>query len=226
MACRRRGSTLTVQLHDRGPGIAAEHLPHLFEEFYRVREARDRDVEGIGLGLSIVKRIAALLDLQITFASRVGHGTSITLSGLPVVKASAMPSTLPTVAPAQRLEGVHVLLIDDDSSVLEAMARLLRSWGCTVTALDGPPSEALSCDVVVTDFDLGREATGVECLAQLEKWQGRSLPALILTGHDLDKIRSALPDPRIPLLSKPVRSGDLQKVIAELAGRPVGPSPG
>ena len=78
IACRRRGSTLTVQLHDRGPGIAAEHLPHLFEEFYRVRQARDRDVEGIGLGLSIVKRIATLLDLRISVASRVGHGTSIT----------------------------------------------------------------------------------------------------------------------------------------------------
>ncbi|KAB0550708.1 hybrid sensor histidine kinase/response regulator [Pseudomonas argentinensis] len=221
IACRRRGSTLTVQLHDRGPGIAAEHLPHLFEEFYRVRQARDRDVEGIGLGLSIVKRIATLLDLRISVASRVGHGTSITLAGLPAVTAHRVANARPPAEPVADLQGIHVLLIEDDRSVLEAMAKLLRAWGCQVTALDGPPSEALPCDVVVTDFDLGREATGIECLAQLEKWHGRALPAVILTGHDPERIMAALPDPRIPLLSKPVRSAELQRVIAELAGRQV-----
>lgn len=219
ITCRRRGSTLTVQLHDRGPGIAPEHLPHLFDEFYRVRQARDRDVEGIGLGLSIVRRIATLLDLQISVASRVGHGTSMTLHGLPVVTPHRVASAMPPTEPVAHLEGIHVLLIEDDRAVLEAMTRLLRAWGCQVTAIDGPPSEAMPCDVVVTDFDLGREATGIECLAQLEKWHGRTLPALMLTGHDPEKIRSMLPDPRIPLLSKPVRSAELQRVIAELAGR-------
>ncbi|TWE02279.1 hypothetical protein FB481_109102 [Pseudomonas sp. AG1028] len=221
IACRRRGSTLTVQLHDRGPGIAAEHLPHLFEEFYRVRQERDRDVEGIGLGLSIVRRIATLLDLQISVASRVGHGTSITLAGLPAVIPRQATHALPPTEPVADLQGIHVLLIEDDRSVLEAMAKLLRAWGCQVTAIDGPPNAALPCDVVVTDFDLGREATGIECLAQLEEWHGRPLPAVILTGHDPQRIRSALPDPRIPLLSKPVRSAELQRVIAELAGRQV-----
>lgn len=219
IACRRRGTTLTLQLHDRGPGIAAEHLPHLTEEFYRVREARDRDVEGVGLGLSIVQRIASLLDLQVTFASRVGHGTSITLSGLPVLTAPVRIERLPAASSHINLTGVRVLLIDDDRSVLEAMARLLANWGCDVTTLSGPPSTGVPCDVVVTDFDLGREATGVECLARLERWHGRALPAIVLTGHAPERVRSVLPNRHIPLLSKPVRPADLQRLIAELVGR-------
>lgn len=219
IACRRRGTTLTLQLHDRGPGIAAEHLPHLTEEFYRVREARDHDVEGVGLGLSIVQRIASLLDLQVTFASRVGHGTSITLSGLPMVMAPVRVERAPAAPSLDSLVGVRVLLIDDDRSVLDAMARLLANWGCNVTTLSGPPGTAVPCDVVVTDFDLGREATGVECLNRLERWHGRALPAIVLTGHAPERVRALLPDPHIPLLSKPVRPTDLQRLIAQLVGR-------
>ncbi len=54
-----------------GPGIAEEHLPRVFEEFYRVRETRDRDVEGIGLGLSIVRRLGQLTGIEVTLRSRV-----------------------------------------------------------------------------------------------------------------------------------------------------------
>ena len=61
LGVRRVGALRSLVLYDQGRGIAPEHLPHLGEEFYQVREERDRDIEGVGLGLNIVQRIAALL---------------------------------------------------------------------------------------------------------------------------------------------------------------------
>ncbi|MGV2837351.1 sensor histidine kinase, partial [Pseudomonas shirazensis] len=84
---RRRHGGLVVEIHDQGQGIAEEHLSRVFEEFYRVRQLRDKDVEGVGLGLSIVKRLGLLMGMDVTLRSRVGRGTSVSLSGLPLATA-------------------------------------------------------------------------------------------------------------------------------------------
>lgn len=60
IGCRRRHGRLSIEVHDRGPGIPKEHLPHLFEELYRVRNTGDRDIDGVGLGLPIVRRLGKL----------------------------------------------------------------------------------------------------------------------------------------------------------------------
>lgn len=75
---RRRGEGLAVTIYDQGRGIAEEHLPRVFEEFYRVREMRDRDVEGIGLGLAIVRRLGQLTGIEVALRSQVGRGTAVT----------------------------------------------------------------------------------------------------------------------------------------------------
>ncbi len=77
VAARRRNDSLLLEVWDTGVGIPAEHLPHLFEEFYQVgNRARDRR-KGLGLGLAITKRLAALLNHPIEVKSRVGKGTLV-----------------------------------------------------------------------------------------------------------------------------------------------------
>ena len=85
---RLRGTTdqVTVAVFDTGHGIAPEHLPHLFERFYRVDHSRTRDIGGTGLGLSIVKEIADSHKGSITVESEVGKGSTFTLA-LPAIKA-------------------------------------------------------------------------------------------------------------------------------------------
>lgn len=82
IGCRRQKGTVSIGVYDRGRGIPAEHLPHLCNEFYRVREKRDRDIEGVGLGLSIVSRIARLMNLRVNISSVPERGTAVTVSGL------------------------------------------------------------------------------------------------------------------------------------------------
>jgi signal transduction histidine kinase len=82
LAARRRGDRVAVSVSDTGPGIAAADVPHLFDRFYQSRSsvAPATGEGGKGLGLAIVKRIAELHGGDVTVASRVGEGTTVTLS--------------------------------------------------------------------------------------------------------------------------------------------------
>ena len=85
IAARTRNGALTLEVWDTGVGIAAEHLPHLFEAFYQVgNRARDRR-KGLGLGLAVAKRLAALLKHPLEVQSRPGRGTVVRLT-LPLLE--------------------------------------------------------------------------------------------------------------------------------------------
>jgi two-component system, sensor histidine kinase len=177
-----------VSVEDSGIGIAAEHLPRIFEEFYQVANpARDRRL-GLGLGLATVKRLSDLLSLDVAVDSTPGAGSTFHLT---VTRARAdehvveselaeEPAPLPT---AQR-----VLVIEDDADSRNALLGLLHQWGC---AARGAPdaAEALPWlgqgfvpDALLVDLRLANGASGLDAIAALRAAAGCELPALILTG--------------------------------------------
>ncbi|MBX8474444.1 hybrid sensor histidine kinase/response regulator [Pseudomonas cichorii] len=213
IGCRHHKGKLNIGVYDLGRGIPAEHLPHLCNEFYRVREERDQDIEGVGLGLSIVNRIARLLELKISIGSRPERGTAVVISGLQTVAAKPVAPTLDIDWNKRLLGGLRVLLIEDNINVLQATAMLLRKWGCDVQTASAIPRTSVDCDLVVTDFDLDRSATGADCIAYLSQLHGRRIPAIVITGHELQHVRQSLNDPQIPVLSKPLRPAELRSLL-------------
>ncbi|GFM52194.1 hybrid sensor histidine kinase/response regulator [Pseudomonas cichorii] len=213
IGCRHHKGKLSIGVYDLGRGIPAEHLPHLCNEFYRVREERDQDIEGVGLGLSIVNRIARLLELKISIGSRPERGTAVVISGLQTVTAKPVAPTLDIDWNKRLLGGLRVLLIEDNINVLQATAMLLRKWGCDVQTASAIPRTSVDCDLVVTDFDLDRSATGADCIAYLSQLHGRRIPAIVITGHELQHVRQSLNDPQIPVLSKPLRPAELRSLL-------------
>ncbi|WP_410175871.1 hybrid sensor histidine kinase/response regulator [Pseudomonas marginalis] len=211
---RPRGKGLAIVIYDKGRGIAAEHLPDVFKEFYRVRHARDKDVEGLGLGLSIVKRISQLLNLDIQLDSRLGQGTRATIQRLESV-APGIETQRP--APTQsRLQGLRVCLVEDDSNVLMATSALLEKWGCEVESHSDGLNVTTECDIIIADFDLGPRISGSECIAAIREQRGWEVPAMIMTGHEIERIRSTLIHMNISILSKPVRPPELRTTLLEL----------
>jgi two-component system phosphate regulon sensor histidine kinase PhoR len=91
IVARREADAVTIAVSDRGCGIEREHLPRLFERFYRVDKARSRKLGGTGLGLSIVKHIVQAHGGQITVASVVGQGSTFTIH-LPAERMAALPA--------------------------------------------------------------------------------------------------------------------------------------
>ncbi|WP_241073276.1 hybrid sensor histidine kinase/response regulator [Achromobacter insuavis] len=217
VAARRRGRTLALQVHDRGRGIPEANQGMVFDEFYRVRRPRDRDIEGLGLGLSIVKRLCGLLGLRVSLRSRLGRGTTVTVEGFELLDRAPPEGARRTAAQASVLNGLRVLLIEDDANVLMATAMLLERWGCVVAREVSLPAAPADCDVIISDYDLNAEVTGAECIARVRQRLGRPVPALLLTGHDTKAIREAVADPALPVLAKPIRAAELRSLLTTLA---------
>jgi signal transduction histidine kinase/CheY-like chemotaxis protein len=216
---RRRGAGLAIVIYDQGHGIAEEHLAKVFEEFYRVRQVRDKDVEGVGLGLAIVKRLGELIGVSVALRSRLGRGTAVTLYGLPITSPPQSAVNRDEARQVGLLTGLKVCLVEDDRNVLLATSALLERWGCSVQAELSAQNLVTDCDIIVADYDLGTHATGIECIDDVRRQRGWAVPAMIITGHDVEKIQAALHDRDIAILSKPVRPAELRATLRALRDR-------
>lgn len=142
VVARRRKGKIRVEVRDNGIGIAKEHQQAIFDEFYQVgNQAREHD-KGLGLGLSIVDRLARALGVRVSLRSRLCEGTVFAVTvppGKPRIEAPANESTVGNK--------VHCI---GDSAVLHDGARLMRGWGYDVET--GGSADRLPLDaVIVTD---------------------------------------------------------------------------
>ncbi len=219
---RRRGELLEVQVLDTGIGIAGDKLNAVFREFTRLDEGA-REAGGLGLGLSIVDRIARVLRLEIRIFSNPGRGTRFSVI-LPVETTVAIrPEAL--AKPAQRssatLSGLRVLCVDNDNRILEGMRLLLEGWGCVVSTSSGtgePKDIGNRPDLVVADYHLDGE-TGLGVIARFRATYGESMPAVLVTADRSSEVRAAAAAMDVPVLHKPLRPAALRSLMARI--RPV-----
>ncbi|MFP1632891.1 NahK/ErcS family hybrid sensor histidine kinase/response regulator [Zhengella sp. ZM62] len=217
---RRRGRLCEIQVIDTGIGIRADKLNTVFREFTRLDEGA-REAEGLGLGLSIVDRIARVLRLEIRIWSEPGKGTRFSVL-IPVTQAEQDAVAAPAAtAQAARgsLTGTRVLCIDNDMRILDGMRMLLENWGCEVIAHAGAAEfeaafdrNGLVPDVIVADFHLDG-ATGFDAITSIHERLGRNVPAIMLTANRSDEVKAAAEERQIPLLYKPVKPAALRTAL-------------
>ncbi len=225
LGCRRHGGALTVEVWDTGIGIQAADLGAIFDEYYQVGNAARQRSRGLGLGLSIVKRLGDLLGHPIKALSRFGHGSgfSIELPRLDPAQA-ARPSTIcPDVV--GRDAGLSILVVEDDFDLAEMLGELLRGQGHQVTtAMDSP--QAMTCvtrnmpDLVLADYNLPNGPNGLELAARVRAAAGRALPVIILTGDISSATSRAVILGGCAVLSKPVGLPELREAIARVLAPP------
>jgi Na+/proline symporter/signal transduction histidine kinase/CheY-like chemotaxis protein len=220
LGCRREGGSLRIEVKDNGPGIPADKQQIIFEEFVRLQpeEDRPRAERGLGLGLAIVDRIARMLDLPVRLASAPGMGStfSVLVPEVPAVAAKLEPST-PLPRPPAEAER-FVLCIDNEASVREAMATLLRGWGCRV-ATAASLDEAFAAtsaglpDLVLADLHLDEGPDGLEVIDTLrQRWQ-RPVPAALITADRDPTLRALARAQQIELLHKPLKPAALRALL-------------
>ncbi len=225
VTCRVRGDQLCLQVWDSGIGITEKEQVRIFDEFYQTHSGRPLEPhhrKGLGLGLSIVKRLADLMDAPLTLRSRVGHGTVFTLM-LPIGRAPRMQrSSIPSKpALGVTLDRRHIVVVEDELAVLEGLQVLLKGWGATVSAFDtvaavdawAQATEAKP-DLLIVDYRLPEQLTGVDAIKVLRSRFGPDLPAIMvtgstMTGHEADAARY-----NFHLLVKPVVPTKLRAMIA------------
>jgi len=226
VVARSTASHINVEIWDTGGGIPADELPRIFDEFYQLgRGERDRS-HGLGMGLAIVKRLAALLGHRLEVASAVGRGTmfriGVPIGGLPGIQEDMAPAdTQPMTGQSPQM----VLVVDDEEPIREGLRLLLQEWGYqAMTAASGDQAErAVSAlegrvDLVLSDLHLGDGPDGREVIAQVRRLCGRDVPAILITGDTTpDDIQRVAADGD-PVLFKPVQPrGLFDAVRAALA---------
>lgn len=214
LGVRRVGGQLRIEVHDTGPGIPESLQVAIFEEFRRGEGAAG---QGLGLGLAIADRIARLLDAPLRLRSRMGHGTVFALS-LPAVEPMRLE-----VSPAMSagLEGLRVLIVDNDAHALAALRSVLESWHCQVDAVSGcDAAEALlvaGADhaLWLFDYHLDNGDTGVSLHAHLGK-RFDARPTLILSADDSGEVRRVALEHGLGLLPKPLKALALKSMLRRL----------
>ena len=208
-----------IQVRDSGIGIAPEHQQKVFEEFYQVENPeRDRN-KGLGLGLSIVERSCKLLNHGIGLRSALGCGSSFTLQMALGHKAVNSAASLQEPLAALDMQGMRVLLIEDDALGRAALTGLLQSWGCAVVvaatadeALQGWRADWVP-DFIVSDYRLLGQRDGVDAIQGLRQLAGRAIAACVVSGDTDAKVKEQVAAAGLLLLQKPVKPGKLRSVL-------------
>ncbi|TDP82186.1 signal transduction histidine kinase [Aquabacterium commune] len=229
VSCRKRGDQLCLQVWDTGIGIADKEQGRIFEEFYQTQSNRPLQPhhrKGLGLGLAIVKRLADLMSAPLTLRSRVGRGTVFTLM-LPIGRAPRMQpvSNAPKPSLGVTLDRRHIVVVEDELAVLEGLQVLLKGWGATVSAFDSvaavsawaegfDPDTTPRPDLLMVDYRLPNQRTGIEAIKVLRDIFGPALPAILVTGSTMTQHEEEARQHQFHVLLKPVVPTKLRAMIA------------
>lgn len=222
------GDHWLISVSDTGPGIPPDQQDAAFAEYVRLDAAHGSD--GLGIGLAIVKRSAALLGHPLALSSEIGRGSRFTLR-LPAVQAQGGQADAPSAASGT---GQVIGLVDDDDQIRHAMRDLLTLDGYAAHA--APTLEALQQQLhqaatprprlVLSDFHLGT-SDSLEALAALVgdggAWAG--VPAVLITGDLRPELLARCQALGITIAYKPMPARKLTQLVARILSERPGTTP-
>jgi two-component system, sensor histidine kinase len=223
VACRRKGEKLLIQVWDTGIGIAEREQENIFQEFIQLEnQERDRN-KGLGLGLAICRRMAYLLGHELSVRSRPGRGSVFTIE-LPLFEGNLTTTAKPSTTYSHwDLYGKRVLVLDDDDTVRHGMLALLERWGCVTTsaatgeeAIARAREEEYHFDVIVSDYRLPGEITGVQVVGEILAEAGWPIPVVLVTGDTSPERIKEAKESGFPLLHKPVKPAFLRNALGKV----------
>jgi signal transduction histidine kinase len=186
-ALRRKGDTAEITVSDTGDGITPELLPHVFDWFRQGNSSRTRRHSGLGLGLGIVRQLVELHGGVVRAESRgAGFGAQFTVT-LPIVAAARVeePGAPAPLIAVPRLDSLHVLVVEDDESMMAMIRAVLENAGARVDVA-ASAVEAQECvaheppDLIISDISMP-DQDGYSLMRSLRAAQ-LNVPAIALTA--------------------------------------------
>ncbi len=215
------GDYIEIHICDTGIGIPEKDFDHIFNEYHQLaNEKRDRR-QGIGLGLSIVKKMCHVIDATISVSSVVGEGSTFILR-MKSVTAEKRPHHIQILQKElHSFNGLKVLVLDDEPNILYAMELLLKSWQCQVNTAESY-QQALKIalkeqpELILCDYRLDTNMTGLEAITALQLELMEQIPTIIITGDTDPNILKRIQEEGGVLLSKPIHPIKLQAEIIKV----------
>lgn len=226
VGCRRRGEALRIEVWDSGVGIPEKDRTRILGEFVQLAPDGTGRPGGLGLGLSIVTRLADLLGHQLEITSRVGKGSRFAVI-VPTAQAREEPVAAAPAGIADTAAGSCILVIDDDPLALDGMSGILRSWGCEVIALSSPDPGRLAAvvrrskpDLIISDLHLGNGRSGMDLIEHIRAKTGAAIPAFLVSGDTTPERFKEVKALGYHLLHKPVTPIRLRAMVNRMTRPP------
>lgn len=223
LSARRRGSKVSIEVWDTGPGIAAAERERIFEEFQRGAAYERAGATGFGLGLSIVKRMSDALDHPLRLRSRFGRGSCFSLLAPGAEPPRRVEPNRAQPASGVSLAGQPLIVIDNDLVVLDAMQTLLSRWGADVRlARDLDDIAEILAEnnfrpaMILADYQLDNNITGLEAVARIRQTVSAEIPAIIITADRRESTATGAVRAGCELLYKPVRPAELRALMQHM----------
>ncbi len=218
LGCRRRGDKVELQVLDTGIGIGPEDQSRIFEEFARAGNVPVGS--GVGLGLSIVERTCRHLGHRLWMSSEVGVGSKFCIEFDVVDAATALTAPKVPMQSEESLEGFIALVVENDENVLFATCRTLETWGASVLgarsteeAVGHLRDMGIPPDILLVDYQLDGDDTGLSTIARVRTEFGTHVPAIMITADRRDRLLRAGAEQDFSVMTKPVQVSRLRPLI-------------
>lgn len=221
VGCRRVGGTLQVGIYDTGVGIPILKRGEIFKEFHRLDQGA-RIARGLGLGLSIVERLARVLNHGIVVDSNMSGGSRFSVT-MPVANTVTHISALAGANMLDKtpMSGTLIVCIENDRAILDGMKTLLTGWDAKVIAASdlASASEAIAAanqrvTGLLVDYHLDR-GNGIAAIRDIRQKFGSGIPAILITADRSPQVRYAAREEGIVVLNKPVKPASMRALLAQ-----------
>ena len=219
LGVRRRGTYLSLEVWDRGPGIPEDKQRVIFEEFKRLDSHQTRAEKGLGLGLAIADGLCRVLGHPLQVRSWPGKGSVFSVS-VPLARLQTTVAEKVSEPDRAMLGGTQVLCIDNEDSILIGMNSLLTRWGCQVwTARNRQECETLleqgvRPQLALVDFHLDEGETGTELMAWLRTRLGEPVPGVVISADGRPELIAQVHAAGLDFLAKPVKPAALRALLS------------
>ena len=215
-----RRDKIVFEVRDTGVGIPKQDRELVFQEFHRL-EAGKLAAPGLGLGLSIVKRLALTLDHKLDFKTRPDKGSTFSVFvPLAVSEQNSIEPDLTAPVAKPDVANLVVVCIDNDEAILDGMKTLMARWGCKVHVFSQPDPlidqvKDLSPDIILADYHLDKE-NGLDVVCAVRERGRADLPAILITADRSAAVRNAAHALDITVMNKPLKPAALRALFGRL----------
>lgn len=223
LGVRYRKDHVRIEVWDRGPGIPGDKLKIIFEEFKRLDSHVTREEKGLGLGLAIADGLCKVLKHSIEVKSWQDKGSVFAVK-VPVATGLAAPALdaqrkVITSNTNNKLDGLHVLCVDNEDSILIGMRSLLSRWGCEVhTARNQEEclqllNSGITPQIALIDYHLDDGQTGIGLIQWLREQLKYKLPGVVISADGRDELNQEAQQNHLNFLNKPVKPAVLRALL-------------
>lgn len=212
---------IKISVKDTGIGMASANKEVIFLEFHQLNNPERDKNKGLGLGLSIVKRLCVLQNWPLSFDSELGVGSCFNFK-VPEGKRELI-QIAEKVDMNKSLGAVDVIVIDDHEGIRFSLSNILSNWGCSVRSFESADDACRSLqklptwkpNLVISDYRLRDNKTGIEAIKKVKAVLNYEIEAIVISGDTAPDIIKKMDESGLIILHKPIKPAKLRVIISQ-----------